>query len=300
MAGSADVPACDDAGVPNPPSPQQPIAVFDSGVGGLTVLHELLVDLPEEDYLYLGDTARFPYGVRSHQELATLAIENAEILIARGAKLLVIACNSATAAGLTAVQEHLERHGVGIGVVGVIAPEASQAVETTTNGRVGVLATPATVASRAYERAIRQIEASIQVTSVACENLAPMIQSGDAINDEILSAVRSACEPLIEQNTDTVVLGCTHYPLLAPMFQRVLGRGVKLITSGEAVVRRVQHQLSLRGLATTGTGEGEYRFLSTGDPRSFAELGTRFLQLPIGEVEQVELGTGSIAAINVG
>lgn len=273
--------------------------MFDSGVGGLTVLHELLVDLPSEDYLYLGDTARFPYGVREAGELAGLAIENAEMLITRGAKLLVIACNSATAAGFTAVQDHLQRHHAGIGVVGVIAPEASQAVETTTNGRVGVLATPATVASGAYEEAIRQIEPGIEVTSVASAELAPMIQTGDAISGAVLDAVRAACAPLIEQQVDTVVLGCTHYPLLAPMFQRVLGRGVRLISSGEAIVRRVQHQLSLRALATTRRGEGDYRFLSTGDPRSFAELGTRFLQLPIAGVERVELGTGSIAAITL-
>lgn len=269
------------------PSPSQPIGVFDSGIGGLTVLHELLVDLPEEDYLYLGDTAHFPYGDRTPQELAGLAIENAETLLARGAKLLVIACNSATAAGLEAVRAHLAAKASPVSVIGVVQPEAIQAVEATRTGRVGVLATPATVDSGAYARAIDRIDEMIELTSVACPGLAGLIQSDDPITAEVLDAVRAACAPLLEAGTDTVVLGCTHYPLLAPMFQRVLGREVRLITSGQALVRRVEHLLALRGLRSERTGEGSYRFLSTGDPAVFAALGTRFLQLPIEAVEHV-------------
>lgn len=271
------------------PAPEQPIGVFDSGIGGLTVLHELLVDLPEEDYLYLGDTARFPYGDRSTEQLAALTIENAEVLIERGAKILVIACNSATAAGLEAVQAHLLAAGSPVPVLGVVTPEAIQAVEATRSGRVGVLATPATVASGAYDRAIKQIDELIELTSVASSELAPLIQSDAAITEAVLDIVRRCCAPLIEARVDTVVLGCTHYPLLAPMFQRVLGRDVRLITSGQAIVRRVEYLLELRGLRSRTIGEGRYRFLSTGDPRTFAEVGTRFLQLPVGEVEQVEV-----------
>ncbi|MEN0015226.1 MAG: glutamate racemase [Solirubrobacteraceae bacterium] len=275
--------------MPFEPSPDQPIGVFDSGVGGLTVLHELLVDLPEEDYLYLGDTARFPYGLRSREQLAALTIENAEVLLERGAKLLVIACNSATAAGLDGLRAHLAAKGSPVSVLGVVTPEAIQAVEATRNARVGVLATPATVSSDAYGKAIGRIDDMIEVTSVALPTLASLIQSEEPITDEVLATVRAACAPLIEADVDTVVLGCTHYPLLAPMFQRVLGRETRLVTSGQAIVRRVEHLLSLRGLRSTHRGEGHYRFLSTGDASSFASLGTRFLQLPIGSVEQVEV-----------
>ncbi|MBJ7470902.1 MAG: glutamate racemase [Solirubrobacteraceae bacterium] len=271
------------------PSAEQPIGVFDSGVGGLTVLHELLVDLPEEDYLYLGDTARFPYGKRSRDELAALAIDNADELLARGAKLLVIACNSATAAGLDAVRAHLAAKGSPVSVLGVVTPEAIQAVEATRNGRVGLLATEATVSSDAYGAAIRRIDDMIELTSVACPELASLIQSDEPITHEVLTLVRESCAPLIAADVDTVVLGCTHYPLLAPMFQRVLGRNTRIITSGVAIVRRVEHLLSLRGLRSQRQTEGEYRFLSTGDPAVFSALGTRFLQLPIGEVEQVAL-----------
>lgn len=271
------------------PSADQPIGVFDSGVGGLTVLHELLVDLPEEDYLYLGDTAHFPYGPRSKDELAALTIDNAERLIERGAKLLVIACNSATAAGLDALRAHLAAKGSPVSVLGVVAPEAIQAVEATRNGRVGVLATQATVSSDAYGRAIRRIDDMIELTSVACPDLAGLIQSEEPITDEVLALVRESCAPLAAAGVDTVVLGCTHYPLLTPMFQRVLGRDTRIITSGVAIVRRVEHLLSLRGLRAQRPGEGQYRFLSTGDASAFASLGTRFLQLPIGEVEQIDV-----------
>lgn len=282
-------PTCDHGAVAFEPSADQPIGVFDSGVGGLTVLHELLVDLPEEDYLYLGDTARFPYGDRSQTQLAALAIENAEVLLDRGAKLLVIACNSATAAGLEAVRAHLAGKGSPVSVLGVIAPEAIQAVEATRNGRVGVLATPATVSSDAYGRAIGRIDDMVEVTSVPSATLASLIQSEEPITAEVLDTVREVCAPLVAAGVDTVVLGCTHYPLLAPMFQRVLGRDTRLITSGEALVRRVEHLLSLRALRSTRSGEGHYRFLSTGDPASFSSLGTRFLQLPIGAVERVDV-----------
>lgn len=300
-AGGVAGPTCHDVGVAFEPSADQPIGVFDSGVGGLTVLHELLVDLPEEDYLYLGDTARFPYGSRTREDLAALTIENAEQLLERGAKLLVIACNSATAAGLEALRAHLAAKGSPVSVLGVVTPEAIQAVEATRNGRVGLLATPATVSSDAYGRAIRRIDDMIELTSVACPDLAGLIQSEEPITDAVLASVRAACAPLIEAGVDTAVLGCTHYPLLQPMFQRVLGRETRIITSGVAIVRRVEHLLSLRGLRTTSKREGEYRFLSTGDPVAFSSLGTRFLQLPIGEVEQVHVpgaavGAGSVTA----
>ncbi len=266
---------------------ERPIAVFDSGVGGLTVLHELLVRLPHEDFVYLGDTARFPYGERPPQELEGFALEIAETLLARGAKLLVVACNSATAAALPALQERMRQTTLGVDVLGVVRPEAASAVAATRSGRVGLLATPATVASGAYERALAAVDPHVELVAVACPDLAPIIQAGFPFDDAVVEVVRGYVAPLREAAVDTVILGCTHYPLVRPMLQRMLGPDVAIITSGEALARQVERALASRGLGTPRAGEGDYRFLCTGDPDRFRELGTRFLQLPLGVVEHI-------------
>jgi len=274
---------------------ERPIAVFDSGVGGLTVLHELLVHLPAEDYIYLGDTARFPYGERTPEELAEFSLEIAEELLARNAKLLVVACNSATAAALPSLQRRMRQTTIGVEVLGVVRPEAIQAVATTNNGRIGLLATNATVASGAYEAAVHAADPHVTLVAVAAQELAPLIQSDSTFDDEVVELVRGYIEPLREARVDTVILGCTHYPLLSPMLQRMLGRDVRIVTSGVALARQVEHVLGARDLANPDQSEGSYRFLSTGDPGEFAAIGTRFLQLPLGPVEQVVLQKGAIA-----
>ncbi len=265
-----------------------PVAVFDSGVGGLTVLHELLVSLPTEDYVYLGDTARFPYGERSQAELREFAIEIADHLLGAGAKLLVVACNAASAAALDALEEHLAHFD--IDVIGVVAPATQLAVAGSRTGRIGLLATPATVASGAYERAVRTADPHVHLESVGCADLAPLIQRGPAYDDELIETVRGYCAPMRAASVDTVILGCTHYPLVAPILQRALGRGVTLVTSGEGVARSVERALTARGLLHPRPGEGAYEFSCTGDVDAFHALGTRFLQMPLGEVRHVELG----------
>jgi glutamate racemase len=274
----------------------RPVGVFDSGVGGLTVLHELLVSLPHEDFLYLGDTQRFPYGERSPAELARFSTEIAEELLRRGTKLLVVACNSATAAALPALRERMMRTTLGIEVLGVVRPEALRAVAATRSGRIGLLATPTTVASGAYEQAIAAIDPHVTLHSVACATLAAIIQEGGEFDERAIAAVRNVCEPLRAADVDTVILGCTHYPLISPMLQRLLGPGVTLISSGAALARQVEHALSTRGLGNRRSGEGEYRFLCTGDVRAFSERAARFLQMPLGEVEHVELAEIGAAA----
>jgi glutamate racemase len=268
---------------------QRPIAVFDSGVGGLTVLHELLVSLAHEDFVYLGDTARFPYGGRPPDELRRFAIEIADLLLEQDAKLLVIACNAATAAALAAVEEHVAASERAVGVVGVVAPESQQAVEATRNGRIGLLATPVTVASGAYARAVAAADPNVELVSVACPDLAPIIQAGFPFDEHVVDTVRSYVAPLRTAGVDTVILGCTHYPLVRPLLQRMLGRGVTLVASGAAIARRVEHALAVAGLESHNEGEGVYRFMCTADIASFRELGTRFLQMPLGEVAHVEL-----------
>lgn len=274
---------------------ERPIAVFDSGVGGLTVLHELLVHLPAEDYIYLGDTARFPYGERTQEELASFSLEIAEELLARNAKLLVVACNSATSAALPVLAQRMRQTTLGVEVLGVVRPEAIQAVATTNNGRIGLLATNATVASGAYDEAIHAADPHVTLISVAAQELAPLIQSGSTFDQRVVELVRGYIEPLREARVDTVILGCTHYPLLSPILQRMLGRDVRIVTSGAALARQVEHVLGARELANPDQSEGSYRFLCTGDPEAFAAIGTRFLQLPLGPVEQVTLHEGVIA-----
>jgi len=269
-------------------SSERPIAVFDSGVGGLTVLHELLVALPHEDFVYLGDTARFPYGTRTPDELREFSLEIAERLLGAGAKLLVIACNSATAAALEVLESRFGGAG-GPGVIGVVGPESQLAVEATETGRVGLLATPATVASGAYEHAVHAADPHVQLTAVACPDLAPIIQGGFPFDQRVVDTVRSYCEPLREARVDTVILGCTHYPLVGPMLQRTLGREVRLVTSGAAAARRVEHALGARDDLNPAEREGDYRFECTGDVEAFRELGTRFLQMPLLDVAHVEL-----------
>jgi glutamate racemase len=271
------------------PRPQDPVAVFDSGVGGLTVLHELLVSLPTEDYIYLGDTARFPYGDRAPEELITFAIEIANSLMDAGAKLLVVACNSATAAALEPLERHLEVAGREIDVIGVLKPTAQHAVVASHTGRLGLLATPATVASGAYERAVTAADPHVHLESVACPDLAPIIQSGFPFDDQVVETVRAYCEPLRRVDVDTVILGSTHYPLCAPILQRMLGRGVALVSAGAGVVRSVERALASRGLLNPQEGEGSYRFQCTADVDSFKTLGTRFLQMPLGDVVHVDL-----------
>ncbi|HYN50347.1 MAG TPA: glutamate racemase [Thermoleophilaceae bacterium] len=263
-----------------------PVAVFDSGVGGLTVLHECLVSLPHEDFLYLGDTARFPYGDRSPEELLGFARELAAILLERGAKLLVVACNSATAAALPALREELEQR---VPVVGVVAPESRLAAAATRNGRVGLIATPATVASGAYARALAATAPDAELHAVASAELAPLIQEGGEVDHRTLTCIEGACRPLKRAGVDTVILGCTHYPIVRPVLQRELGRRVAIVSSGEAIAGEVESRLEATELENDEGRRGQYRFLATGEPEHFRSLGIRFLQLPIGEVEHVKV-----------
>jgi glutamate racemase len=262
-----------------------PIAVFDSGVGGLTVLHECLVWLPHEDFVYLGDTARFPYGGRDPETLREMAVEIGSYLVEEErAKLVVVACNSAAAAGLPRIAE-----ATGIAVVGVIAPAARQAARATQNGRVGLLATPATVASGAYERAIKAADQEIELFSVPCPKLAPLIQEGGALDPRVIDIVDEYCEPLHAAGVDTAILGCTHYPIVRPVLQRALGRTVTLVSSGQAIADEVERELSARRLDNEIDRRGSYRFLCTGDAEEFRAVAARSLGLPVGDVRRVEL-----------
>jgi glutamate racemase len=262
--------------------------MFDSGVGGLTVLHECLVSLPEEDFVYLGDTAMFPYGTRDPGQLRARIRAIATLLLEEdGAKLLVIACNTATSVGTDVAREVAA--GYGVEVVPVVEPQAEIAAAITDNARVGVLATPNTVESGAYRHALEAQGRALEVTEVEAPDLAPFIQDGSPFDDGVVEMTRAYCAPLKRAGVDTLILGCTHYPLVAPMLQRILGRDVRLVSGGHAVAAAAQRTLESAGLARDAGGEGEYRFLCSGDVDSFRELGTRFLQMPLGEVERIDV-----------
>lgn len=269
-----------------------PVAVFDSGVGGLTVLHECLVRLPHEDYVYLGDTQRFPYGRRAPGELLAFARELSAILLAEGTKLIVVACNSATAAALPALREELAGR---VPVIGVVAPEARLAAAATRNGSVGLIATPATVASGAYERALAEASGGrARLHSVASADLASLIQRGGEVDERTVACVERACDPLRAARVDTVILGCTHYPLVRPLLQRTLGREVRIVGSGEPIAAEVAGELEAAGVAAPAERRGTYRFLASGDPEEFRRLGTRFLQLPITTVQRVPVAAAGL------
>ena len=269
----------------------RPVGVFDSGMGGLTVLHECLVTLPHEDFAYLGDGARLPYGPRPLAELRRFAGEIAGFLEGQGVKLIVAACNSATAAALPELQERLA-----VPIVGVITPEAHAAVQATRNRRIGLLATVATVEAGRYAELVKAHDAGAKLFPVACPRLVPLIESDEPFGAETVDAVREYARPLKEADVDTVILGCTHYPLIRPIFQRVFGRGVTLVFSAEETAREVAETLARKGIENSPQREGAARFMTTGDPELFRALGERFLQLPIDEVQRVSLAELEAAA----
>src|SRR3954452_14430624 len=258
------------------------VGVFDSGVGGLTVLHECLVTMPNEDFVYLGDHARLPYGPRPLDEIRRFSREIGAYLEQQDVKLILVACNAATSAALPRLQEELA-----VPVARVITPEAHAAVQATRNRRVGLLATEATVDAGRYAELVHALDAGAELVPVACPRLVPLIESDDPFAAETTDAVREYAAPVKEAGVDTVILGCTHYPLIRPIFQRVFGRGVTLVFSAEETAREVAETLARKGIEHAEGREGSYRFLTTGDPAAFRALGERFLQLPLGDVEHV-------------
>src|SRR6476620_1083128 len=262
----------------------RPIGVFDSGTGGLTVLHECLVTMPHEDFVYLGDHARLPYGPRPLEEVREFALEIGRYLERHDVKLVLVACNSATSAALPQLQEALS-----VPVVGVIQPEARAAVQASRSRKIGLLRTEATVDAGRYGEFVGALDAGAQLIALPCPRLVPLIEGDDPFGAETTAAVREYAKPLKDAGGGTVILGCTHYPLIRPVFQRVFGRGVTLVFSAEETAREVAGTLARKGAEDAESREGSYRFLTTGDPEQFREMGARFLQFPIDEVEQVTL-----------
>jgi glutamate racemase len=270
-------------GVPHAVS--RPIGVFDSGVGGMTVLRACIDALPDEDVVYFGDTAWFPYGEREPAEVRARALAIGRWLAAQGAKLVVVACNTATAVALADLQRTLAPP-----VIGVIRPDVHAAVRATRNRRIGVLGTEATIRSGEYPRMVHAHDAGAQVTGVACPGLAAAVQNGGTRDASLAAMVGRCAAPLLEAGVDTAILGCTHFPAIAPLLRAAMP-GVTLIEGGAEMAQEVAETLERRGVRRPpGDGPGRRRFACSGDPDAFRALGGRVLGEPIGAVEVVDPG----------
>jgi glutamate racemase len=253
---------------------RRPIGVFDSGVGGLTVARALLDLLPDERIVYFGDTARFPYGTKSIDELRRFVDEVVAWLDRADVKMIVAACNSATAAAVE--PEDGVTLTAPVPVMGVIRPAVASAARATRNGRVGVIGTEATIGSRSYEHAFAALAPDVEVVSQACPALVSFVEDGRTTDPDVLDQVRSDLAPLITAQVDTMILGCTHYPLLTGVLGYVLGPGVLLISSAEETARRVVARLFDDDLLADRRA-GAHRFVASGDADAFRHLALRFL-----------------------
>ncbi|MBC7253453.1 MAG: glutamate racemase [Actinobacteria bacterium] len=266
---------------------EAPIGMFDSGVGGLTVMRAVMRRLPWESIIYFGDNARGPYGPRDIQEIRRFALEIAAFLESLGVKIIVVACNSATSAALLDIQRKSA-----VPVLGVVEPGARGAVQATRNRRIGVIGTRATVRSGAYRRAIHALDAGAHVHSRACPTLVDFVERGEVDGPRVEEEVRRYLNPLKKRGVDTLVLGCTHYPLLREVIGRVMGEGVMLISSDQEVAREVEENLSRRGYLREPGVSPFYRFMCSGDPEQAVSLGRIFLGPEVERVERIELPLG--------
>lgn len=262
-----------------------PIGIFDSGVGGLTVARAIIDQLPNESIIYLGDTANSPYGPKSLSEVRTLALSVMDRLVDEGVKLLVIACNTASAAVLRDARERYT-DGRGIEIVEVIQPAVRRAVAASRNGKVGVIGTNATINSRAYEDAFAAA-VELSVTSVACPEFVAFVERGVTSGPELIALAESYLEPIKASSVDTLVLGCTHYPLLTGALSYVMGDEVTLVSSAEETAKDVYRTLSAHNLLRTDKAKPTLRFQATGDAESFSVLARRFLGPEVQVVEQI-------------
>ena len=260
------------------------IGIFDSGVGGLTVLKEVVRALPQEDTIYLGDTARVPYGTKSPETVIRYSRQIARYLLNLDIKLLVVACNTASALALTALQQEFS-----IPIVGVIEPGARAAAEVTVTGKVGVIGTAGTIGSSAYTKAIKRINPEIEVVTRPCPLFVQLAEEGWVDNEVARLTARIYLSGLKDQGVDTLVLGCTHYPILKEVISEVMGPGVTLVDSGEQTALTVARILSEHELLRPTVEKGNHHYYVTDIPAGFIRVGNRFLGGRLGDVYQIDL-----------
>jgi len=261
----------------------QSIGVFDSGIGGLTVVRSLIERLPNENIVYFGDTARVPYGPKSAQTIREYAAQDTDFLLKYDVKMIIVACNTVSAVALDVVQKHAK-----VPVLGVILPGTSMAVAATRKKRVGVIGTLTTIASNAYTNAIRQLDKSLAVVSRACPLFVPLVEEGWIDHPVTAMIAKEYLFPLKLEKVDTLILGCTHYPLLKNTIRSVMGDGLTLIDSGEAAAAEADTLLTERVLRNPSKHAGNVQFFLSDMPHKFAEIGERFLGRKLGKVRKVE------------
>jgi glutamate racemase len=262
-----------------------PVGVFDSGIGGLTVVRELMTQLPNESIIYFGDTARVPYGPKSPDTVLRYSREITAFLKGEGVKAVVIACNTATAHALPALREEFD-----LPIVGVIEPGARAAVSATKTKHVGVIGTAGTIKSRAYEKEIKRLLPDASVTAQACALFVPLVEEGWIDSEPTRAIARNYLAPLVTAEVDTLVLGCTHYPLMKTVIGNVVGRDVRLIDSAEETAREAGSVLRASSLDNQTPNSARYRFIASDAPDTFLTLGQRFLGSAIERVETRTLG----------
>ena len=256
------------------------IGVFDSGVGGLTVVKELIRQLPSEDIVYFGDTARVPYGIKSKETVIRFSIENILFLLKHEVKLICVACNTASSLALPVIKNHFKAP-----IIGVISPGVREAVYATQNKRIGVIGTKGTIKSRAYVQEIKRLDSSVKVTAAACPLFVPLVEEGWLKGDVVLEVAKSYLKPLKDAGVDTVILGCTHYPLLKSIIKEILGKKVKLIDSAKQAALEIKNILTAEGMLKAGR-RGKHRFFVSDNPEWFRELAERFLGEPVRNVKK--------------
>lgn len=261
----------------------RPIGVFDSGVGGLTVVRELIKQLPSEDIIYFGDTARVPYGIKSKETVIRFSIENILFLLKHNVKLICIACNTVSSFALPVIKNHFRAP-----IVGVITPGVREAVYATRNKHIGVIGTRGTIKSRAYENEIRHLDPSIKVIAAACPLFVPFAEEGWLGGKVVTDVADTYLRPMKDAGVDTVILGCTHYPLLKPVIKKFFGETVQLINSAKQVAVEVKKILSSESLIVSGRHKGRQRFYVSDNPEWFSSLAAGFLGENIKNVIKVD------------
>ena len=261
-----------------------PIGIFDSGIGGLTVAKKIFGLLPNENVIYFGDTARYPYGPRSRQIVKRFSFQNVNFLLRQGVKFTVIACNTASAFALQELRKNYD-----IPLVGVIEPGATAAIKATKNGKIGVIGTVGTIHSRAYQKAIRRLDSQLKVYSVACPLFVSLAEEGYINKDATRLIASEYLNPLLKKQVDTLVLGCTHYPLLKKVISRIMGEKVKLIDSAEETAKEVKRLLKHYGLLRNSAGKSFRKFYVSDVPDRFVEVGERFLKGRITKVKRIDI-----------
>ena len=260
----------------------KPIGIFDSGIGGLTVVKEVIKLLPHENIVYFGDTARVPYGIKSKETIIKFSLENTLFLLQKDVKMIVVACNTSSSLALPTIRKHFK-----IPILGVIMPGAKEAVYATKNGKIGVIGTRATINSRAYEEEIKRLDCAIKVYSQSCPMFVPIVEEG-WLNDGITNKVAEKyLSPLKAKGIDTLILGCTHYPLLKRKIQEIMGKGVKLIDSAQQVAVEVKHVLSQEGLLNNGRRAAAREYFVSDEVAIFKNVAKMFLGSELKEVRKV-------------